>query len=322
MTKYLVEKYIIGEVLNLIDNDIYIYGTGNFSLKLTNVLVDKGYDIKGYLDRDKSKHTFREKDIISVEEMIAESESFYVIVASVYYDEISSRLSKNGLIEYKDYCSADFLIPDFYAQTSYSQFGEDILIESIFKKINYSFEENGLFIDVGAYHPYKFSNTYGLYLKGWRGINIEPTPFKIGLFDIFRPEDINLNLGVSSESCIKDFYIYDENAYNTIDLTLAQKRVIDRGLYHREKKEIQFEPLNKIVEQYVSTDNIQFLNIDVEGHEWDVLLSYEWKIKPYVIAVEIFDAKDSRVRTFLEDKGYILIAKTIATGIFVLEELL
>ncbi|BDH60815.1 hypothetical protein MTP04_09450 [Lysinibacillus sp. PLM2] len=79
-------------------------------------------------------------------------------------------------------------MPNYYSKVTYSQFGEDILIGSILHKLK--FKGKGFFIDVGAYHPYKFSNTYKFYLDGWSGINIDPTPYKTTLFDFFRSRDI------------------------------------------------------------------------------------------------------------------------------------
>ena len=57
-------------------------------------------------------------------------------------------------------------------QKSYAQEGEDlILYRMIYGKI-----DKGFYVDVGAHHPKRFSNTYFFYRKGWRGINVEPMP--------------------------------------------------------------------------------------------------------------------------------------------------
>ena len=54
---------------------------------------------------------------------------------------------------------------------SYSQFGEDALVNSLFRNKKY-----GIYVDVGAYHPILYSNTYALYRRGWRGFAIDPNP--------------------------------------------------------------------------------------------------------------------------------------------------
>ena len=58
---------------------------------------------------------------------------------------------------------------------------------------------DGFYVDVGAFHPTLFSNTYFFYLNGWRGLNIEARPGSKQLFDKLRPKDINVEIGVSRE---------------------------------------------------------------------------------------------------------------------------
>lgn len=76
---------------------------------------------------------------------------------------------------------------------SYSQEGEDLLLSRIFGD-----KKDGFYIDVGAHHPFRFSNTYLLYKRGWRGINIDAMPGSMKLFNRFRPRDINIECGVAS----------------------------------------------------------------------------------------------------------------------------
>ena len=76
----------------------------------------------------------------------------------------------------------------------YSQFGEDIILGEILKKGSI-----GFYVDVGCYHPKKFSNTYMLYKKGWRGINIDMEEDKIQLFNMVRPHDLNILCPISDK---------------------------------------------------------------------------------------------------------------------------
>ena len=85
----------------------------------------------------------------------------------------------------------------FQSHNSYSQEGEDMVLRSFFEgKKNYK----GFYIDVGAHHPYRYSNTLYFYKKGWCGINIEPTPGAIKTFNFFRRRYININFGISGQS--------------------------------------------------------------------------------------------------------------------------
>lgn len=77
--------------------------------------------------------------------------------------------------------------------------------------------ESGFYVDVGAYDSIRFSNTNYFYQRGWRGINIEPSPDAIDRFMIERQGDVNLNLGISYVSGILEYYTFDEAALNTVD---------------------------------------------------------------------------------------------------------
>ena len=80
-----------------------------------------------------------------------------------------------------------------YSNISYSLQGEDMVLKELFADKN-----QGFYVDVGAHHPFRFSNTYLFYKKGWRGINIDAMPRSMELFDKFRPRDINIECGVAS----------------------------------------------------------------------------------------------------------------------------
>lgn len=79
-----------------------------------------------------------------------------------------------------------------YHTKSYAQEGEDMILHRIFER-----QSVGFYVDVGAHHPFRFSNTYLFYQKGWRGINIDAMPNSMRLFNRFRPRDINLECGIS-----------------------------------------------------------------------------------------------------------------------------
>jgi hypothetical protein len=110
-----------------------------------------------------------------------------------------------------------------YKKISFSQDGEDMVLASFYEGIK---KYKGFYIDVGAHHPLRFSNTAFFYKKGWRGINIEPTPDLFKYFPRLRKNDINLNIGIGNgEKLI--FYIFNEGAINTFDPLLADERYND-----------------------------------------------------------------------------------------------
>ena len=100
------------------------------------------------------------------------------------------------------------------------QEGENIILERIFAK-----KSKGFYIDVGAHHPIRFSNTLSLYNRGWSGINIEPNNEVINSFKKLRPRDLNLNMAVSHEKNSKDYYLFEDPALNTMDSRIKNLRI-------------------------------------------------------------------------------------------------
>jgi hypothetical protein len=76
---------------------------------------------------------------------------------------------------------------------SFSQQAEDLHIQRYFGT-----RGHGFYVDIGAYHPFQYSNTQLFYSRGWRGINIEPNPDQFVFFPQYRPQDTNLNLAVGN----------------------------------------------------------------------------------------------------------------------------
>src|SRR5690554_4042624 len=109
---------------------------------------------------------------------------------------------------------------DEYATKVYSQEGEDLLLKRIFEH-----SPPGFYVDVGAHHPFRFSNTKLLYDMGWRGLNIEPNPDIKILFDKYRSEDINLCLGISDSPGTLTYYKYSHPALNTFDIQIVENKI-------------------------------------------------------------------------------------------------
>src|SRR5258705_5903293 len=84
-----------------------------------------------------------------------------------------------------------------YRQNSFSQSGEDLIIKFIFNALGI---DKPSYIAIGAHHPYFLNNTAIFYESGSRGINIEPNDENIILFNRYRKQDINLNIGIAQET--------------------------------------------------------------------------------------------------------------------------
>jgi FkbM family methyltransferase len=203
---------------------------------------------------------------------------------------------------------------------SYSQDGEDMILKAIYEqRKNYK----GFFVDVGAHHPVRFSNTRYFYKRGWRGINIEPTPSAIQAFKTFRSRDINLNIGISPTKGELKFYCFNEPALNSFSKEVSERIDKDSSKYKIIKElNIDVLPLTEVFDTYLPKNTkIDFMTIDVEGLDYQVLLSNNWdKYKPDVLLVEenvdVDAIKDSLIYNFLKEKGYRFFAKTLRTCIY------
>lgn len=213
-----------------------------------------------------------------------------------------------------------FPLHKFLSFRSYSQEGEDMVIRSFYEGLkNYK----GFYIDVGAHHPYRFSNTKYFYNKGWTGINIEPSPEVMPLFDLFRRRDINLNIGISSSTQYLEYYCFDEPALNGFSKELSEERSNVNSHYNLIKTiSVKTSTLKDVLDEYLPHgQRIDFLNIDAEGFDLIVLQSNNWTLyRPKFVLVEdklkLVQLDDSEVYTYMIENGYELIAKTLRTLIF------
>ena len=170
----------------------------------------------------------------------------------------------------------------FIKRKSYSQDGEDKILKEIFKDTN-----PGIYIDVGCYHPIELSNTALLYNRGWNGINIDISEYSISLFNYLKPDDVNLNLAVSNIAGYTDIFFQKKlSKISTINKEKSLK--IFQGKINTKK--IVCKTLTEIIDGTIYKDKkINFLNIDAEGHDLEVLQSLNYdKYLPEVICVEIF----------------------------------
>lgn len=189
-----------------------------------------------------------------------------------------------------------------------------MILQKIFHNKN-----KGFYVDIGTHHPFRYSNTYLLYKRGWEGINIDPNPDVAQMFDKTRSRDTNLNIAVS-DSKQSAFYIFEDSALNTLSKTNAESTIKSGQSKLTKVVEVKTEKLSDILEKYAKTQKIDFMNIDVEGLELEVLKSNNWrKFKPSVLAVENILSTNKKISKLLKEKGYRLVAKTISTQIYQLQ---
>lgn len=189
----------------------------------------------------------------------------------------------------------------------YSQFGEDIILKDFMLKT----ANDGFYVDVGCYHPRKYSNTYRLYKRGWRGINIDLDELKVKAFNMARPQDCNITAAISDrEETVKLYSFGAYSLFSTIDEETALK---ERDQIKSVRK-IKTRTLDEVIQETrFAGKQIDLLSIDAEGHDLNVLRSLNLeKYQPRLIIIEThllrFDLiEGSELYQFLKQKGYYLI---------------
>lgn len=201
---------------------------------------------------------------------------------------------------------------------SYSQDLEDVFLLRYFKK-----DYIGFYVDVGAYDPLRFSNTALFYKRGWRGINIEPNKSAIEKFNRLRPFDINLNYMIGSSEALKKLYIFNEKALNTTNKKRAS--FLNKTTPFKTESKISYKTvsLKNVFEQHLPPlHEIDFMSVDVETLEFDVLKSNDWaKFRPTYLLVEMLqddlkEVVEDPLAKFLAKKAYTPFAKIGRTAFF------
>jgi len=194
-----------------------------------------------------------------------------------------------------------------YFRTYFSQFGEDIVLKGfIMKSIR-----DGFYVDVGCYHPKKYSNTYKLYRKGWRGINIDLDALKIDAFNMVRGGDCNIVAAISDKP--KTIKHYSFGFYSLVS-TIDEKTALKNREGIQRVKEIKTRTLDEVISstRYAGR-RIDLLSVDAEGHDLEVLQSLDFeKYQPRLIVVETHLTNmdlilESELHRFLVNKNYKMV---------------
>lgn len=213
----------------------------------------------------------------------------------------------------------DFYKWDDYYQKSWGQEGEDLILLRFFGE-----KRDGFYVDIGAHHPKRFSNTNYFYQRGWKGINIDAMPGSMRQFDKHRKRDINIEKPISDSNQVLTYYAFNETALNGFSRELSEQRNGTGDWKLKFTKDIETITLEEILDTNLPAgQHIDFLTIDVEGFDFEVLKSNNFeKYKPTVILIEILesgleDIENSEISKLLKKHNYSVYAKTINTVFFV-----
>ena len=215
----------------------------------------------------------------------------------------------------------------FIDRSRYSQWGEDLSIIEFFKE-----KKNGVYFDVGCFHPLMYSNTCLLFHKGWEGINIDINSTSIDLFNIARPKDINLCTTIDeNKSEFKFFFDHAFSPCNTLDESF--KNYFKKSYYEKfneecfvndQTKTVKSKSIDEILKIAEKYKKIDFLNIDVEGTDLRMLKQVlpNKVIKPELISIETHHADGSKsenadlIDKFLNENNYTIYKRVGPTTLF------
>lgn len=183
----------------------------------------------------------------------------------------------------------------------FSQHGEDIILAGWTHD-----RPAGFYVDVGCWHPKKFSNTYALYKRGWSGINIDIDADKIACFNLARPRDTNVVAAVSDSS--ESMEVYSDGKFS-LATTLDASQSANPALSTRRR--VMTTTLTEILDASAFRDRpIDLLTVDVEGFDSRVLRGLDFhRYRPRIVLVELFahtieQLLQSEIHRLMTDKGY------------------
>ena len=183
---------------------------------------------------------------------------------------------------------------------SYSQYGED---DFIISELGNRDASKIQYLDIGANHPSIISNTYKLYKQGFKGITIEPNRELIGLHKTFRPRDIQLCVGCGAENKIEEFF------FSKTPVLSSFRKSMVKNIWYSE-----YLPIFKVDTILTDFDitEIFFLNIDVEGKDFDVLKGATNTLqKTHILCIEVNNTTDeSLINDFLCIINFEFVFKT------------
>lgn len=187
----------------------------------------------------------------------------------------------------------------------YSQNGEDAVLWKLFGE-GY---RPGFFVEVGALDGMRFSNTYSFEHEGWTGVCVEAHAAYFDLLKRNRPNSVCVHAAISDhEEDQVDFYANSRGSLSTLDPTKEGYFRRHFGSYFTgfEVQLVRMRTLDSILEEVRAPVAIDFVAIDVEGHEPAVLRGFTVaKYLPRVVLVEaIFRDEGNEVDVHMRNLGY------------------
>jgi hypothetical protein len=201
-----------------------------------------------------------------------------------------------------------------HCRISYSQYGEDLFLSHL---LGYERSE-GVYVDVGCFHPIYFSNTYIFYQRGWRGYCIDANPDWSAAWSRSRPTDQFINAAVAPEPASM---VYVRNKQHPAMNQLLAPGSYDAARFPQERfsaATVHAAPLGEVLGRAGAPREIDLLSIDCEEMDLAILQTLDFgEYTPRVICVEDHNVMAaSAVHSFLQERGYTLRAMLGISKIF------
>lgn len=270
---------------------VVIAGAGMVGSSFIDQVLETGYcEIIGVIDKAYEEKGSIRGIKVSPYEMLKTMSYDHIVVAATprWWMEILNDLSCAGGTLEK--CILDLRMDN-------NDTTESVIIREIFKILRM---EKIRYIDVGACHPHRSSNTMSFYINGSRGINIEPQEFLKTEFELYRPEDINLFVGIGAEPGEAIFYVSENPYLSTFSVNGKKYSEEYHNASYQESKVVKIVTLNDVVDKYCDGNFPELLDIDIEGLDEQVLEKVDFsKSSPLVICAE---GSTARLNKILENK--------------------
>jgi len=206
-----------------------------------------------------------------------------------------------------------------HASISFSQEGEDRVLNRLLER-----EGPGFYVDVGAHDPRRFSNTYLLYLAGWRGIAVDPHHSTAEAFRQIRPRDVFLETAVGTVAGNHPYFEFNDSALNTLSRARADNLVESTDYVLVRESTVPVQRLDWLLSEHLPPgQQIGVMSVDTEGADEDVLTSNDWDCyRPRFVIVEILGltsligVEASGAGRRLMDNGYVPFAKALNSVFF------
>jgi FkbM family methyltransferase len=207
-----------------------------------------------------------------------------------------------------------------HAQLSFSQCSEDLILMKI---LDEKMIERGFYVDVGAFNPIIYSNTCLLHHLGFVGVNIDMDADKISEFEIMRPQDHNICAAISSHEGHVRRFKYAESATNRIGSLETDTELSALGRSPIGVDTVECKSLTNVLKHIdLDPNDFVFLNIDCEGHDFEVLRSLDFSIyKPVAICIESLEhAMTRKISDHLSLLGYKTVAFTGVSSLYLRQQ--